>query len=389
MIDNKAHSKIGASGMHRWAECPGSVNLAEKIGNITSAYAAEGTLAHAILELRLLNKPTPGFVVGSTHKVEGHDIEVTEEMLEAVEVAVDYINTKRTPQRWREWVEYGFDLSELHPGLYGTADFVGYQEYHRELYVYDYKHGSGIPVKVEGNPQLMYYALGALLTTKVPAKKVVLGVIQPRCDHEEGVVREWEISTLELLDFSGELVEKAKATEAPDAPLNPGAWCRFCPAAGTCPALFERAQLTAKAEFSPALSYDPVQLSTTLAKLHEVEAWVKAVREFAYGEAQHGRCPPGWKLVAKRAVRQWHDDAKVVKKLLSHQGVCEDDIYTQKLLSPAQAEKLFGGKKKLPADIAEEIVAISSGDVLAPEDDPRPPIVKSAEIEFASADLLE
>ena len=54
MSDGKVHSKIGASGMHRWGSCAGSVALSElMLPSPSSDAAREGTLAHEVLEKTL------------------------------------------------------------------------------------------------------------------------------------------------------------------------------------------------------------------------------------------------------------------------------------------------------------------------------------------------
>ena len=78
---------------------------------------------------------------------------------------------------------------------------------------------------------------------------------------------------------------------------------------------------------------------------------------------------PGYKLVAKRATRQWVDEAKA-KDALSSMGV---EPYRQELLSPAQAEKVLKKSKlALPDDL---VVSVSSGSTIAPESDPRPAVL--------------
>jgi len=82
---------------------------------------------------------------------------------------------------------------------------------------------------------------------------------------------------------------------------------------------------------------------------------------------------PGYKLVAKKATRQWVDEA-VTKTKLAEMGVKDKDLYKpQELISPAQAEKLLKKSKlALPDDL---VVAVSSGSTLAPESDPRPAVL--------------
>ena len=80
---------------------------------------------------------------------------------------------------------------------------------------------------------------------------------------------------------------------------------------------------------------------------------------------------PGWKLVPKRANRQWVFDEPTLRKALRKLKLLKADIYeAPKFKSPAQIEKLLG-KKKLPEGAA---AAFSSGTTLAPEKDHRPSV---------------
>lgn len=368
-----AHSHIGASSMHRWANCPGSVRLSRDLPSVTSKYAAEGTRAHEIAASYLDSKKFT-------------DIDdASQEMLDAVCVYIDAVNEDLSRAEFLDkgsffLVEHKFDLSSIHPGLYGTSDCVIYLPKTKTLIVYDYKHGAGVAVEAESNEQLMYYGLGALLSTGALCDTVVLKIVQPRCDHPNGFIREWALNTIDLLDFAADLKEAALRTEDPNAPLKSGAWCRFCPAAALCPELHKKALTVAKNEFKATLSYDPVKLSETLDALPALEAFVSQVREFAYAEAMHGRLPPGYKLVAKRATRKWrmHEDdtASALECMLPDQ----ECYWVKKLKTPAQVEKLLGKTGK--ADLADLVVFESAGLKLARLSEPGEPLKLDAKSEF-------
>ena len=49
------HARLGASNAERWMKCPGSVRLNEGLPRKTSAYAAEGIAAHAIVLFQSTN----------------------------------------------------------------------------------------------------------------------------------------------------------------------------------------------------------------------------------------------------------------------------------------------------------------------------------------------
>ena len=275
-------------------------------------------------------------------------------------------------------IEKRFDLSAVHPGCFGTADAVVWHAFSKTLYVFDYKHGAGIAVEVENNPQLLYYGLGALLASGYPAKRVKLVIVQPRCDHADGPVRDWEIDAIDLLDFRADLKAYAEATQRADAVLVSGDHCKFCAAAPLCPALEKKAQAVAKLEFSPVLSYDPAKLAAALDMLDAVDARAKAIREFAYQEAMEGRAPPGYKLVAKRAIRKWSDETALATRLEDTFG---DVLYQpRKVRSPAQLEdELTAATFKTVSDL---IIKESSGLALVHVSDKRPAAKLSAAEEF-------
>lgn len=369
-ISSGAHSRIGASSMHRWAACPGSVKLSEGIPSKSSKYAEEGTRAHDLAAKMLEGKT---LVLDS----------IDAEMMDAIKIYVDEVQSAAKAGGGKFLVEQKFDLSKIHPGLFGTADAIVFNEAKSLLQVYDYKHGAGIAVDVEENEQLMYYGLGALLSTGFKAKDVELIIVQPRCEHPEGRIRRWLFDSFLLLDFAADLKMYAEATEKPNAPLHPGEHCRFCPAAGICPSIHTKALTLAKEEFSPVLSYDPEKLGKVLEWLPALENWIKNVREFAYGEAEHGRCPPGWKLVEKRATRKWRDPktaAELATKVAP--GVPVTEFFTEpEFKSVAQIEKIMG-KKFFEQNMDGQTVAESSGLTLVHESDKRPVAKADAKSQF-------
>jgi hypothetical protein len=363
------HSRIGASSYHRWGTCPGSVRLSKGMPRTTSEFAEEGIEAHELAAKLLLDDPTLD--------LSAYD----DEMLEAVDVYVEAFQEASKGASYLK-IEEKFHLSELHPDLYGTADGVFYLDDSKTLHVWDYKHGMGIPVEVEHNGQLMYYALGALLKTKLPCSKVKITICQPRCWHFEGPIRSWEIDAIDLLDFAADLVDDAKKTEDPNAILASGDHCRFCPAAPICP-LLENTALTAYEEKSTqAQMYDPVKLGQILDKLPAVKAWAKSVEEFAFAEAQRGTDIPGYKLVPRKSHRSWALDPEgLEKRLLLDFGLSYPEIHDKpSIKSPAQVEKLLSKEKK--KELERLINKKNAGTTLAKESDKRPQALPSAQADF-------
>lgn len=360
------HSELGASSYERWGSCPGSVRLSRDIPKKTSSYAEEGSLAHDIAAKILLN---PKHLIGG----------VEEETLNAILTYVNFIQILREHEPDFEAVEQKLDLSQYHPKLFGTADYVCYYKNDKTLHVVDYKHGAGVAVEVENNSQLMYYGLGALHMNKFPIRRIILTIVQPRCYHVAGPIRHWQTDPMTMLEFSAALIDDANKTEKPDASLNPGDHCRWCPASAVCPEIHKNAIVAAQEAFTPATSYDPEKLAATLLKLDQIEAWAKSVRSFAYSEAEAGRIPPGFKLVDKRATRKWKDGVEV-STLVDALDLAASDCHEIKFKSPAQIEKIITKAQKPMLDSLT--LKESSGKNLVPISDDRPEVLAKAQSVF-------
>lgn len=383
-----AHSKIGASSMKRWAACPGSVKLSEGIESRSSVFAEEGTKAHELGEKWLLE---------GERAFAGYTVDMVENVAVYVDAVCDRVNSN--PDSNKLLVEQRFHLHELHSDLFGTSDAIVWQPHIERLSVIDLKYGAGVPVEVEDNPQLQYYALGALLANKQwKPREVEVVIVQPRCPHPDGPVRAQVLQVVDLLDFAADLVEAVKRTEeaseeyARDELRLSGAWanswleagdhCRFCSAAAICPEQRRKAQQLAKQAFAPGLPYDAQQLAETLEWLPVLEAWIKNTREFAYAEAEKGHDIPRHKLVEKRATRKWRDPADAWKKLKEVGVDYKDALEEPALKSPSTIEKLLPkDQRKILDDLC---VKESSGHTLVHESDKREAIKVDAKSAFAN-----
>jgi hypothetical protein len=80
---------------------------------------------------------------------------------------------------------------------------------------------------------------------------------------------------------------------------------------------------------------------------------------------------PGWKLVPKRATRQWVNDNLAFNTLFD-EGLTDAELTEMK--SPAQIEKVL--KKHKIAMPEGLITSVSTGSTLASADDPRPAVLQ-------------
>lgn len=375
------HSPLGASGTHRWMRCPGSVGLSAGVEDPESDHASLGTVAHTLAAQCLMRNGEPWQHIGKGIDGNYPDIAVDKDMADAVQIYVSAVEEAHPDRnQGNSWVERHFRCPEIHELFYGTADFVYLEEpapagdrMTRGLHVWDYKHGSGIVVEVQRNPQLMYYACGALedLGLWEEVDQVVLHVAQPRISwHPAGPVREWSISTDDLNEWlHAELISAMDRAMVSDE-TESGEHCRFCPARfRKCPQLWadsiELEELMRKAEKGGASKLTAEELGRLL-KLGEVfKIQHKAARETAFARAtERGTKIPGMKLVKARADRVWRDGAEeaAIEKFGKKNAFTEPELKT-----PAQLEKLPLGK----AFASEFAFKPDAGLALVPEGDTR------------------
>jgi hypothetical protein len=380
-----AHAKLGASSAYRWMACPASIRLSEGQDGRSSIYAMEGTAAHELAAACLNTHTDAADHLDAEIQVEDMIFVIDEEMAEAVQVYLDAVRAAYDEKTDILWVEKKFSLEHLHPDMWGTNDAAVYKPYAKKLIIFDYKHGKGISVDVEDNPQLKMYGIGAWHSVEnLEVAEVELVVVQPRCAHKDGPVRPWTISTLDLMDWSMELVARAKDTLDPNAAIAPGDHCRFCDALKICAAAAEYANASAQKSFAVvplSQGFAPPEPETltaeemgaVLARGELIDAWLNAVRAHTKHLADSGVQIPGWKLVDKRKTRKWVDEADV-KMFLTHDvGLDDAEIHTEpKLRSPAQIEKLVPAPMRPQLDA--HINAASSGTNLVRDVDAREPV---------------
>jgi len=396
-----AHAKLSPSGLHRSLRCPGSPREEAKYPDNSGPAALDGTRSHLLLETCLLIGADPTFFIGESNTDEGGTYTIDKDRAARVRVAVDYVRSlggKVTAER------------KVNPArLLGRDDMSGTVDVTVEgnnmVHIIDYKDGI-TPVDAVENEQLLAYALGHLagyglpINGDYPVDMVIMTIIQPKLTLKGlPAISSWSLTVREVLDRIGELVVKAAATDAPDAPLVPGEkQCRFCKAKGGCAAanthimaavgMFKSIDIVQQAAVA-----EPTELSND--KIREIIQAAPLLRQLleateaeALRRMQMGQTIPGLKVVNGRGSRVWaHDDAEMevrLKKL----GIPAGALHITKLVSPAQAEKLTWAKRdgtkvqvsdKMKMQMDRELVVKLAGKpTVAAESDPRPAVVLDA-----------
>jgi hypothetical protein len=402
IVEEKQHARLSPSASKRWMTCPGSVGMIEKLNikDKPSKFAAEGTVAHEVHELCLLNDKQAKDYLGQSISSDGFKFKVNKDMVEAVQLSLDYIQDRIEMAeliglRVEVRVEVRCSLKSLGiPGLDGgTSDVIllfWKEDTLVEVEVFDYKHGAGVAVEATDNTQAMSYGLGTLLIPELTQHDIPEGVSitisQPRAHHPDGRIRTWKTTKTHLINWCEEdLVPKALATKEENAELVPSEdGCRFCPVSGQCPKLFQRTQEVAMLDFEdisdPILpvvdTMTPDQKRFVMEHGAMLKAFIIAVENQVKHEVDHGSqdYESKYKLVRKKTNRKFNEDAldEFESPLLDH--LTHDDIYEEKSRSMTEIErrlkKAIGVKAAI--EVMEEVTSKPTGDlVIAPISDKR------------------
>ena len=362
----KGHAILSASSSERWLNCPPSARLCENYEDKGSDYAAEGTDAHTLCEFRL--KQALGIPVEDTiENLSWYNTEMEECAASYAAYVLELLETaKQTCTDSVVMIEQRLDFSRWVQDGFGTADCIVIAD--GVLNIVDYKHGKGVEVSAEQNPQMMLYALGALeiFDGIYDIDTVRMTIYQPRKSN----ISAYEMEKGDLLKWADtELTVKARLAYTGQGEFHCGEWCRFCKAKAECRERAEANLALAQYDFqNPALLEDE-EISAILIKVDELSAWAADVKEYALQQAVSGKQWPGWKLVEGRSNRKYADDA-IVAAAVESAGF---DPYERKVLGITAMEKLLG-KSRFAELLAPYIEKPQGKPTLVPDSDKRPAI---------------
>lgn len=369
----KGHALLSASSSERWLRCPPSARLCESYDDKGSNYAAEGTDAHELCEYKLrqalgmeAKDPTENLTWFNEEMADcasGYAAYILEQVEAAKKNCTDPVVLIEQRVDFSRWVESGF----------GTADCIIIAD--GTLQICDYKHGLGVLVSAEKNPQLQCYALGALelFDGIYDIDTVQMTIYQPRRSN----VSTYELSKDELYHWADEVLKPtADLAFAGDGNFLCGEWCGFCKAKHDCRARADANTELARYDFKlPPLLTD-VEVEEILTQVDDLVSWATDIKEYALQQAISGKEWNGWKLVEGRSNRKYTNETAVADAVSS----AGYDPYDHKVLGVTAMQKLLG-KSRFDELLAAYIEKPQGKPTLVPESDKRP-VINTAKNDF-------
>lgn len=385
----EVHSLLGASSSHRWLNCTRAPRLELQFPDSTSSYAEEGTLAHAICELKARKKFTEPMGArtynAAMKKLKANPL-YQEEMQKHSDTYLEFLTEKAMAFSSVPFIalEARLDYSHIAPEGFGTGDAIMIGD--GVIQIVDFKYGQSPNgrVSAELNPQMMLYALGALHTFEIiygnTIREARLAIVQPRLPDG---ISEWSISVDELLAWGREYAApRAQLAYAGEGEFNPGEWCHFCKAKAKCRARAEQMlSLSAVSDTPPELLSD-TEIGEVLSKAEGLVQWAGAVKDYALAACLDGKEIPGWKVVEGTSRRQWDDVDAAISDIVAG-GVDEALLYERVPLTAPKAEKVLGSAL-FQSLAAPHVVKPAGKPTLVVETDKRP-TYNAAKIAFGGA----
>lgn len=400
----KAHALLSASSADRWIVCTPSARIEEALADEESAFANDGTAAHAFAELRLrykLGQVTKAeyLAVYKATKELYHEVSETWESSDwdAINQYVEYVLDEAERLEADVHIEQRVDYSRYAEGGFGTSDALLISRKHKTIKSIDLKFGKGVPVVAEDNSQAKLYALGGVIMFD-PTNSGIFDTIewtihQPRLNN----VDTDSTSVGALLAWAEDVVKPAArlAWEGKGVKVPTAKGCRFCKAKATCRERTAENVNIARRDFmgDKDLRFDRKKLDEHLMGMDEVAkilplldewmAWARALQEYALTSARdHGEEIDGYKLVRGRTVRQWASGMDV-QMALRALGIDNATIYEDPkppaMRSVAQLEKKLGKRGFAPVVEGGLVVQSQGAPTLVPETDKRPAIDAASE----------
>lgn len=432
------HAVLSPSSAHRWTECTASPGAQQGRPNESNPASRHGTCGHQIGAECLENNTDPASYMGRTllfwvdsegkrgecwvgelpvgARVE-HEETVTLELVEAVQSYVNFVRQQRDLLGAQMIVEQRVPIDHItgEKDATGTSDCIliagdsvvcidakfgrgkvmAYDV--MEPASYDLITGEAVPPKLRMNLQAAMYVSGSMRKhcegRQINNVKAI--IVQPYLKS----VSEYGCSMDEFNALVEWLKDRATATRKNPEFVPSADNCFFCKAKFDCHARNRAVLETSLDGFEdvPNARPKPItvpKLGDLFDKIEMIRQWCDDIETKVEDEMKAGRVvqrSDGVRYVfkvGKKKAKEW-DHPEGVEALMKSWRLKDDFMYTKKLISPTQAEKIADSKKgkrkegepKKPIGkihwnmLLGHIKQEDGAPVIAPETDPRPVFV--------------
>ncbi|MEO6588963.1 MAG: DUF2800 domain-containing protein [Pyrinomonadaceae bacterium] len=395
------HARLSPSSSKGWLACAGRITMEASFPDAPNEHSDRGTACHDIAARVLtgegvevadyLDDP----ILVSDEGEEKRFVEFDEDLVAMTEGYVAEIRALRETSE-ECWIEQRVEFSDWVdvPEQFGTADVIMLRKLAEsdayELAICDLKTGYHW-VDAEENSQLMLYALGAYRRFDLShdITSIRLMIYQPR----HGGMREWTCTLEHLLEFAekakaaAQRVEEAAQMYTQETSLDdeePGGWneiylhpspneqdCAYCRAMSTCPAMRKKMESMMACTFDEVpeknalittdiVLMEPDALAKAMAAVGLMEDFCKATRAETERRLLLSIPVEGFGLeLGRQGPRGWNDPAAAEEYMKKSLRLSKAEMYSSKLVSPTQAERLAGLKdgKKIAKPKVEPILS--------------------------------
>jgi len=324
-------SKISASSLQRFMTCNGFLTL-DLPRQEQSEAAAEGEAFHDLLECYV--KALPIADVAKNGKRFDTDMHFYAK-----------VYAPQIPTTSDSELKCDFQVNDKIK-ISGRYDYVWEEDGGDTLVVADIKYGY-MPVDVKDNWQLIAYAIGELIKRQKSYNKITLRIIQPRAHHEDGPVRDCNLTTEQLYEFFKVIKHTVDQFSEGKIHFTTSSNCKYCAAAATkCAALtkafYNSVDVVLNKQVSDDLSND--EISSMLYLYDRIKDLFKikmdSIQELAKSKIKSGEILQGYDLKESFGNRTWNENFNP-DNILMLTGI---DLSEKVLISPAKAEKILDKK---------------------------------------------
>lgn len=308
-----------------------------------------------------------------------HEVVVTEEMVAAVQSAVNFVKDIHAKRGGEMLIERSVSIGQFtgETGATGSADviiLVG-----DTIIVIDFKFGRHKVYASElmpdgtrrANLQMGSYAIGSkhdyeMFHTDV-LKNVTMIIVQPFVNH----VSEFSCTVEDLAKVEDFLRDAARRTREDPVYVPTFDNCHFCRSRGHCHAQRAEVFKAALDGFDEEVDVDPT-LASQYSKVAFIRDWADAVEGRVMKDLTDGTPVEGYKLVeGKKGHRAWKDD-DLIEQVMEKMRLKKEQRYNLKLKTPSDIDKSKDLGPTQKKRLLSHVIQPDGKPTIAPVGDPRP-----------------